>query len=801
MKQKNISIGGVICLLLFSSVFFTGAMVSAKEQMTIRVGYSNSEFLYAGSKNAYAGYGYELLQMIAQYEPVKYQYVYANSKELYRMLEEGKIDLLAPVDKEKAFEEKFDFTDLSIGSSQMVICANGNSDLADRLTEERIAIGMVEGTVVDKKLFKKYCKENHINALLVPYSSFGMMKDAMNNKTIDAAFAERWDLNNCQFLARFGSKDMYFMVKKGNNELLEYLNEGLERIEADSPEYQKMLYEKYYARHDITGTILTSEEKKFVEKLDTVRVAVPGNMAPLQQENENGKFSGIHMDILNVISEKTGLVFTYANTGSLNQAVSAVKEGKADMICGVVDNISWADMQELLLTSSYMDNVLALARPKEQKNSNGKSVLSVFNNNVKLSGYYNSSILECPSLEDCFYSVKEGKADFTFGNIYAVDYLRAKARYRDFDVSAVSESGGEFCFAMANTDDLTLYHIMNKAVKGISSETVEEAVANATANRKTEFSLIGYIYDHTLGVIIMVFGIACFMALVFIHFMRKSTAMEKEVSEKYMILEQRYKTVMNITGDYMFEYYPSEDKVHFSKSFAKKSGMQMECRNFRKFRVFENQMHPEDVPVYEAFFNGLLKKEFRDKCIGIRVANEKQEYEKNYIYAYSIDGQDGKTGYILGRFFDENTKIMENKRAPGFRGIYSYMEIKDMIMHILEQSEQREKHVMILISVHDYEEGESYKEKDPLLRATECIQLCVRETDIIGRSGDEQLLLFMTRIQSREQIENKTDKIKRLLREEFYSDSVKIMVGYSVYPLQGGNYEELYEKAVYDMSS
>ncbi len=76
----------------------------------------------------------------------------------------------------------------------------------------------------------------------------------------------------------------------------------------------------------------------------------------------------------------------------------------------------------------------------------------------------------------------------------------------------------------------------------------------------------------------------------------------------------------------------------------------------------------------------------------------------------------------------------------------------------------------------------------------------MRETDIIGRSGDDQLLLFMERIQSREQIENKLDRIRHLLREEFYSDHVEIMVGYSVYPLQGGNYEELYEKAVSDMS-
>ncbi len=107
---------------------------------------------------------------------------------------------------------------------------------------------------------------------------------------------------------------------------------------------------------------------------------------------------------------------------------------------------------------------------------------------------------------------------------------------------------------------------------------------------------------------------------------------------------------------------------------------------------------------------------------------------------------------------------------------------------------------MILMNIRgQFEEGSYKEETDPLSRALTCIQSCVRGTDIIGRSGDEQLLLFMTRIQSREQIENKLSKIKRLLRDEFYLDSIEIQIGYSVYPLQGETYGELYELAVSDM--
>jgi GGDEF domain-containing protein len=146
---------------------------------------------------------------------------------------------------------------------------------------------------------------------------------------------------------------------------------------------------------------------------------------------------------------------------------------------------------------------------------------------------------------------------------------------------------------------------------------------------------------------------------------------------------------------------------------------------------------------------------------------------------------------------------MEQKQKLEFHGIYSYLEIKDMILHMIESSEQREKHVMILMdfSPNNVESGEtSEEEKEKILsRAEKCIHSCVRNTDIIGRAGETQMILFMARIQSREQIENKRRKINRLLRKEFSTDDIEIKVGYSVYPLQGGSYEELYHKALLDM--
>jgi ABC-type amino acid transport substrate-binding protein/GGDEF domain-containing protein len=779
----------------------------AKEQITIRVGYSNSEFLHAGSTNAYTGYGYELLQMIGQYEPIKYEYVYAKPRELSQMLENGEIDLLAPLHKTEELEQKYDFTDLSIGSSQLVIAADGTSDFSERLTTEKLVLGTVVGSMsdskADRKLLKEYCKKNQIQYALMPYSSYGVLKDNLKLDQIDAVFAERWDVNDYQILARFNTRNMYLAVKKGNTELLEYLNDGLEKLEANSPEYQQQLYDKYYTQHDITGTVLTTEEKEYIKQLDTVNVAVPGNTVPLEYEDSDGNFDGINISILNEISQKTGIEFDYINTDSLNGALNQLKGGKIDIICGVVDNSDWADTHNLVLTTSYMDNVQAVVSSEEKKFINGTAVIAVYNANLTIPDYYHSSYLECSSLEECFNAVKNGEADFTFGNIYAVESLRLKSSFQKFKVSAISESSGAFCFAMEDSDDLTLYHILNKAVKSITSEEIEELVNTASLEKEVEFSLSGYIYDHTMEVIIAIFAIAVLIVGITIWRMKKNTVYEKQLSEKYAVTEQRYQMMMDFTGDNVFQYDQENDTLYCSKSMAENFGIERSYRNFKKFRVMENLIHPEDFKLYEEFLADLLKNHFRDRQIMIRILNKEKEYEKNFLYGCAISNQKGKVTSVMGRLFDENTNIVEKKQKFEFQGIYSYLEIKDIILHMIEESEHREKHVMILMDFRlNGITSESGEENEAVLsRAAGCIHSCVRDTDIVGRAGDSQLLLFMARIQSREQIENKLDRIKRLLREEFYTDDgMKIMMGYAVYPLQGGNYEELYEKALSDIT-
>ncbi|CNH19418.1 ATP-binding protein [Yersinia pekkanenii] len=92
------------------------------------------------------------------------------------------------------------------------------------------------------------------------------------------------------------------------------------------------MYWLNYAQLDSYQKIqLTSEQKKWVAEKKTIIVAVPKYSYPLGYRDDNGNFSGLSAQLLNIVSESTGLKFTPVFVDSLEEMIEYVRLGKADM--------------------------------------------------------------------------------------------------------------------------------------------------------------------------------------------------------------------------------------------------------------------------------------------------------------------------------------------------------------------------------------------------------------------------------------------------------------------------------------
>ena len=97
-KAKRICSFAFLFLAFFlAAVLSTTASASSNEGEVVRVGYYENEVFQEGAHEGAVktGYAYEYYQKISEYTGWHYSYVYGEFGDLYQMLLDGEIDLLA----------------------------------------------------------------------------------------------------------------------------------------------------------------------------------------------------------------------------------------------------------------------------------------------------------------------------------------------------------------------------------------------------------------------------------------------------------------------------------------------------------------------------------------------------------------------------------------------------------------------------------------------------------------------------------------------------------------------------------
>nr|MBQ1577906.1 transporter substrate-binding domain-containing protein [Oscillospiraceae bacterium] len=85
------------CVMILMTAFLPAAACAETGPNTVRVGYYENEVFQEGAEEGAVktGYAYEYYQKLSEYTGWRYEYVYGSFSELYQMLLDGDIDLLA----------------------------------------------------------------------------------------------------------------------------------------------------------------------------------------------------------------------------------------------------------------------------------------------------------------------------------------------------------------------------------------------------------------------------------------------------------------------------------------------------------------------------------------------------------------------------------------------------------------------------------------------------------------------------------------------------------------------------------
>lgn len=495
----------------------SASMGSGTEQQVVHVGF----FRFGGYHNMSgsgekSGYGYDFLQMISGYANFRYVYVgYQKSwSDMLDMLDNGEIDMLTYGVKIPAYEGRFDFSEHSIGTSSEILTTSVNNTVFaanDYMPFDGMRVGMIQANNL-KPALDAYATGKGISYTPVYYSDIDSMQAALKDGgEIDAMVADEMRVLSDEIVIdKFDTHDLYVMVRKGNTQLLDTVDESIRKLDAANPGWAIELKSKYFLSSVSAGLPVTLSESQSIQNLTsegkTLKVLFNPVRYPLGYY-QNGEARGALVDIFKRIASEYGLPYEFIKTDSVEEYNDLRKKGEADIVLDFVESTDEAEVLGYRLTSSYADSGYSSITTRDFNGTpqtvalitGSKSFYDIAKNinpKVKVT-YYDD-------FDACVRAVKNGDVDCTYTySITAQMYVLEDSKNR-IKATQMNDQTFQFRMAMNSKTDMVLYGLLNKATHNLNSSDTEQTFNSYLLEAKRNYSFWNYLVDNPVLMISMI---------------------------------------------------------------------------------------------------------------------------------------------------------------------------------------------------------------------------------------------------------------------------------------------------------
>nr|WP_252198483.1 EAL domain-containing protein [Clostridium sp. MCC353] len=459
----------------------------------VRVGYIQIPGYFERNESGdYFGYGYDFLKEISQYTGWEYEFIEATWEECQTMLENGELDMLGPMIRDPERMDRFDFSNQEIGTTYLQILTGEETDsyaFEDYENFDGKKAGALSGCYGKEKL-EEYEGLHGFELDLVYYKTQEELNQALKAHEIDLLFSIGLRKPKDQkVVAAFGSSHYYLAVTKGNSQILNGLNEALDRIYYLNPEFQTDIYRKHYNRNKEGFPVFNREEQEYIKEHPVLKVAYDPFWDPLEYyDAEQGTMKGITRDLFDMIAEFSGMQFEFVKAEDYSNALSLLRDGNVDIITAFANDYNWAEKKHVKISSVYMELPMTLVS-KTGINSMDEQVIAVPDQ------YYASyqiplwnretEIITFKTVEECLKAVRNGEADAACINLYSANQWLQKDAYYNLKTTGLNDFSLPLSIAVSPNTDRLLLDIINKCIFYVSQDEWNEIVAVNTMKPET----------------------------------------------------------------------------------------------------------------------------------------------------------------------------------------------------------------------------------------------------------------------------------------------------------------------------
>lgn len=605
-----------LLLLAVAAGVLLGALcpgkAAAAQEKIVRIGVFELKGFYEKNGDGQpVGYGVDYLDKVAESTDWTYEYVWAeNWDECVKLLRQNKVDLLAPAQITQERMAEFSFSSFSIGmecGSMLALSTNGNLEYEDFPSFNKIKIGCVDNFVF-KHDFLQYAREKGFSTLLVHYKDTKALMAALNAGEVDAVLVNLFaKTDTTKVLTKFSIKSFYFMMRKNEPVLQEELNGALQQINMESTDFETNLMHKYYpAFNDIP---FTKSEQQYIRESPVLRVACCSDMRPVSYVDQaTGEIRGIARDILDEVSEQSGLRFEYVPLPGGELDYDYFRDNKIDLISSVEytkRNVSAAGIR---LTYPYLESKkVFVCKNEEYFDTDKYTRLAVCTGSKTLAfsirdKYPNMEVNIYKSLKECFEAVRRGKADAILENQYVVAAYLTKPLYSNMSIIPMEGLLDQMCITPVmnrqvdiqdgRLSDARLISVLNKSIQKISEEEVAKIVIRRTSEDQYQYTYSDFLYQYRYPIAVITVFLGIILVILY-----KLVCMRQRMLKMAVQNESRLRNITNnINGGVLVL---TADKT-LRITYANDGFMELLDRDRDKCQKIDNwecetYVHPDDM--------------------------------------------------------------------------------------------------------------------------------------------------------------------------------------------------------------
>ncbi|SEG16162.1 amino acid-binding domain sensor hybrid histidine kinase [Eubacterium ruminantium] len=476
MKQKVKVIIGVFILIF---LLIPKVKISASNNRVVRVGYYENEVFQEGAQEGKikTGYAYEYYQKLLEYTGWQYEYVYGEFGDLYQMLLDGEIDLLAGLAKKEDRVDIIGYPDAPMGNETYnLVKHNVDEDITvDPSSLNGKKIGVLDSAM--KGTLKDFLDTHKVNAEVEVFRDYEPLFEAFDKHEVDVLAAEgdgAYGRPNAELLYSFGASDYYLCVNKADSELLAELNMAQTELAIDEPNYINFLRSKYYPV-SISSRAFSAAEKQWLAEHKELKVGYLNDFLPYCDTDSSGNVTGVIKDIIPRIIENldiTGLEISYKCYDSYDDMIAALNVDEIDVAFPVGGGLYYSEENGILQSGAAVSATTDIVYKGDYSENTTDSFAVNKNNRVQyyfIKTYYPSAKVEFyNSIEACLEAVKDGRVgSTTLDGLRANDMLKNSKYKKLSHLQTMHED--DRCFGVRIGDE-GLLKLINRGINVLGSD-------------------------------------------------------------------------------------------------------------------------------------------------------------------------------------------------------------------------------------------------------------------------------------------------------------------------------------------